>query len=168
MPRSFAPILPQHPKVLILGSMPGKASLAKTQYYAHPQNCFWYMLKPVIGVAETESYQTRVAGLESLGIAVWDVLSTCQRTGSLDANIVRGSESFNDLAGLFERFPSVKNVLFNGQTAAKLFAQLFKSSTHRHTLPSLHTMPSTSPAHASVTRARKRQIWLAALTSGLA
>lgn len=161
---SFPPIVAPGARVLILGSMPGVASLSAGQYYAHPRNAFWRILGASLGFAAGAPYAERVAGLQAGGVAVWDVLRTCVRPGSLDAAIERSSEVPNDVVGLLAEHPSIRRVCFNGGTAAAAF--------RRHVSPErldalgpldLRALPSTSPANASWSFKRKLAAWSAAL-----
>jgi hypoxanthine-DNA glycosylase len=147
---SFAPVIGPAPKVLILGSMPGRASLAAAEYYAHRQYSFWRIVC-ALGIAEASlAYEARLAALKRARIALWDVLAVCERTGSLDASIVASSEVPNDVAGLLAAHPSLGAVLLNGTKAETAF--------RKHILPvlapalvsrcALVRLPSTSPARA--------------------
>ncbi len=151
---TFGPSISPRCRVLILGTMPGVASLAAGQYYAHPRNQFWDLMGALFGAGRDLPYVRRLARLRAAGVALWDVVAECERPGSLDSAICR--EKSNDLIGLLHRYPRIHTVVFNGQPAARLF--------HRHfrTLPRalrLVVMPSTSPAHASLTAAAKRKAW---------
>ncbi len=160
---SFAPVLGLRPRVLILGSMPGVRSLAQHQYYAHPQNLFWPLMGALCDAGPELPYTTRIARLKGCGIALWDVLGECERSGSLDTAIVRASEQPNDIAGLLARRRSLHTIACNGARAWQAF--------RRHVLPhiaasrqaslELMVLPSTSPANASVPCAVKRERWLA-------
>ena len=156
--RSFPPIVAANARVLILGSMPGLASLRANRYYAHPRNQFWPILGALLGFAPDDDYAQRVQALQRAGIAVWDVLAECERDGSLDSAIDRHSEFPNDIAGLLAARPSIRRILLNGQKAA--------TSLRRH-VPDLPAecivLPSTSPANASVPVAQKRAAWQSAL-----
>lgn len=164
--RSFPPLENAKARVLILGSMPGKASLAARQYYAHPRNAFWPIMATVTGVAPERPYAERTRGLQAAGIALWDVLAACARGGSLDADIDPGSIVVNDFAGFFARHPALTQVFFNGAMAEQSF--------RRHVAPALgaralhlHRLPSTSPAHAGLSPAAKTAAWQAALRPAL-
>ncbi len=161
---SFGPLEPPSARLLILGSMPGIASLRAQQYYGHPRNQFWPMMEALFGVPASAAYAERIAGLHAQGIALWDVLRACERPGSLDASIVRGSEQANDFASFLDRHPALKVIALNGGTARDAF--------HRHVLPMLGerlsairliALPSTSPANASISAAAKRAAWAALL-----
>lgn len=98
---SFAPVENSDASVLILGSMPGVASLRAGEYYAHPRNNFWRMLGTLISFEPDSPYAQRIEALKSSGIALWDVLHSCTREGSLDANIDRASQTPNDFQMFF-------------------------------------------------------------------
>jgi len=146
----FAPILGRYPRVLILGSMPSVTSLECGEYYAHPRNAFWPIVDALGLVDGNAPYAQRVADLKQSGVALWDSLKACERSGSLDAAIVSDSEVANDFAVLFRKRPSIRVVAFNGNKAEQAF--------RRHVLPKLASesldrltlirLPSTSPAHA--------------------
>ena len=158
---SFAPIVGRAPRVLVLGSMPGVRSLAEQRYYAHPHNRFWHVMAEVCGLDAAAPYARRTAQLKRCGIALWDVLAHCERSGSLDGAIVRETEVPNDVAGLLAKHRSIRAVALNGGKAAQAFAQ--------HVVPVLEEavrariavlkMPSTSPANASVPVAKKVEAW---------
>lgn len=160
---TFGPVARSDARVLILGSMPGEASLRAGQYYAHPKNKFWSIMETVCGAGPALGYPERLRRLEEHRIALWDVVSECVRPGSLDGSIVPASVKPNDFAGLFRRCPAITTVLFNGQAAAKLFQRHVKCS------PSLAfvTLPSTSPAHASLSLRQKTAIWRDAMVAAL-
>jgi TDG/mug DNA glycosylase family protein len=157
--RSFAPIAGRGARVLILGSMPGVASLKAGQYYAHPQNSFWPILGALLGFDPAAPYPRRTRALGAAQIAVWDVLHSCVREGSLDTRIEE--EVANDFPAFFRRHRSITHVFFNGAKA--------EASYRRHVLAGLglplryRRLPSTSPAHASMTTARKLAAWRAIL-----
>ena len=140
--QSFAPIEPAAPcapvaaRVLILGSMPGAASLAAGQYYAHPRNAFWRILGAVCHFPADAPYAARVAALQAAGIAVWDVLQSCVRPGSLDTAIERSSEVPNDLAGLLVRHPGIGRICFNGGTAEAAFRRHVPATVQGSSMPS--------------------------------
>ena len=159
---SFPPFASARSRLLILGSMPGVASLQAQRYYAHPRNLFWPFVGDALGFDAALPYGDRVQRLEDAGIAIWDVLESCERPGSLDASIARESMRVNDFKALFAAYPGISRVAFNGATAQALF--------RRHVLPgldrvdlSLVGLPSTSPANASITREQKLAAWRAAL-----
>lgn len=160
--QGFAPIADRRARLLILGSMPGIASLRAGQYYAHPRNGFWPVLESVWNISATDRYPARVRAVKQAGIAIWDVLASCRRRSSLDSDIDPGSIVVNDFAGFFRAHTALQAIAFNGGAAARLF--------RRHVLPGLATrlrdlpmlqLPSTSPANARPTLADKRRAWSA-------
>ncbi len=159
---SFPPISNTNAHTLILGSMPGVASLHKGQYYAHPRNAFWPLMLNIFDVKIDLDYAARQSFLIEHGIAVWDVLKCCQRAGSLDSNIKQDSMIVNDFASFFDTHHDVSRVFFNGGTAETVFK--------KYVLPQLtvnslffQRMPSTSPAHASLSFAEKLILWKQAI-----
>ncbi len=140
--RAFDPVVDAHTRVLILGSLPGDASLKAGQYYGHPQNGFWRLVGGVVGLELIAlPYPERLEALKSAGIGLWDVIARAERRGSLDTAI-RNAEAA-DLNALIERLPQLRAVAFNGGTAARLGR---RSLTPRpHLL--LIDLPSSSPAY---------------------
>jgi len=157
------PLEPLTAKLLILGSMPGAASLAAQQYYAHPRNLFWPFVAEVFGFTPVpEDYAARVAALTRRGVAVWDVLHRCERPGSLDAAIVRSSEAPNDFAAFLRRHPGVRAIALNGQAAHTAFLRhVIKPGLLGADAPPLIALPSTSPANAGIPVAEKLSRWQA-------
>jgi len=157
--RSFAPIADRNARVLILGSMPGQASLDAGRYYAHPQNAFWQIAAELLRIDPLSTYDNRVKALKAARIAVWDVLHSCVRPGSLDTMIEQ--EVANDFAAFFRTHRGITHVFFNGAKA--------EASFKRAVLPGLKAglrftrLPSTSPAHASLPYRRKLAAWRAIL-----
>lgn len=157
---SFPPLLGKDPRVLILGSMPGKASLQATQYYAHPRNAFWFIMESLLTSERNLDYSQRQQLLVDHQIAVWDVLRSCHRDGSLDASIVKDTMVTNDFTQFFAAHPTIQRVFFNGTTAEKVFFKSFKSDANPENRNlSFIRLPSTSPAHAAMTRQQKLQSW---------
>lgn len=153
------------PRVLILGSMPGRRSLADAEYYAHPRNLFWPLMGELFGAHPTLPYADRLTRLTEAGVALWDVLARCERPGSLDASILAETEVPNPIGALLTAHPTIGVVATNGATAAALFrrhvlAELDPSVRARLTLLRL---PSTSPANASIPLEVKRAAWRALL-----
>lgn len=164
--QGFPPIVAGRPAVLILGSLPGRRSLEAAQYYAQPQNTFWRIMGELYGAGPELAYDARANRLTLHGIAVWDVLAAARRPGSLDSNIDKSSMVVNDFETFFARHRSIRLVCFNGKTAADLY--------RRHVSPRLgdagariatRTLPSTSPAHASMPYTQKLERWASVLTT---
>ncbi|MFI8564982.1 DNA-deoxyinosine glycosylase [Rhodococcus sp. NPDC078407] len=162
---SFEPIVSPGATTLILGSMPGVASLAAQQYYAHPRNAFWPIMGTLFGAGPELPYDERTDSLRGHGIAVWDVLKLCTRAGSLDSAIVESSIETNDFNTLFAENPGIDRVFFNGAKAAESYRRYVATE-----LPVPHVqfrrLPSTSPAHASLDLAAKTQAWATAFSRG--
>ncbi len=158
--KSFAPVCDEFSSTLILGSMPGVQSLRKAQYYAHPRNAFWQIILQLTNAEPNCSYEKRIELLKQHRIALWDVLHTCERPGSLDNSILATSAQANYFQGFYAKFPNIKRVFFNGayaQTAYRKYVWPNLSSSFRD-LP-LFRLPSTSPAHASLSLAEKLDFW---------
>lgn len=158
--RSFPPLATPSAQVLILGSMPGVASLQKCEYYAHPRNAFWAIMGKLFDCGVSVPYAQRVLRLQECGVAVWDVLQCCVREGSLDSDIARDSEQANDLPGFFRAHPHLRYVFFNGSKAQQVFRKYLESEVTRE-FPDLvlSRLPSTSPAHAGMSLAEKMRAW---------
>lgn len=158
--QSFPPLGNTHATRLVLGTMPGKASLLAREYYAHPRNAFWYIVEKLFGIGRELSYSRRVRALAGTGLAVWDVLAACTRGTSLDSDIVPESAVPNDIGAYLKRHRRIAVIYFNGGPARTLF--------ERHVVPGLSgahraiprvTLPSTSPTHARRSHAEKLEAW---------
>lgn len=148
--------------MLVLGTAPSIASLAKQQYYGHPQNAFWRIMGKLFGAERELPYDERRQILMQHQVAVWDVFRECHREGSLDTSIRVESEAANDIAGFLREHADVRAVFFNGTKAETAF--------RRHISPSVSSiqrelrytrLPSTSPAHAGRTFTQKLAAWRA-------
>ncbi|MEX0617743.1 MAG: DNA-deoxyinosine glycosylase [Pseudohongiellaceae bacterium] len=158
--RSFPPVSDKQATRLILGSMPGKASLIANRYYAHPRNHFWRITGSILNIRSGLSYGERCAELVRRRVALWDVLSACTRPGSLDSDIIEASIIPNDFETFLQAHRGIKAIYFNGAAAEKIY--------RRHVLPRLGAeftgipltrLPSTSPANASVSLEVKMERW---------
>ncbi|HVF36177.1 MAG TPA: DNA-deoxyinosine glycosylase [Candidatus Saccharimonadia bacterium] len=158
---SFPPIAGRAPRVLVLGSMPGARSLAEQRYYANPHNHFWRFIGGICGFDPAAPYTTRIAQLKRCGIAVWDVLAQCERSGSLDGGIVRDTEVPNEIAAFVARHRSLRAIALNGGKAAQSFRRYIRDalSDEDRARVLVLELPSTSPANASVPLARKLAAW---------
>lgn len=147
-------------RVLVLGSMPGMASLDAAQYYAHPRNRFWPLLGVLCGFSPSPEYAHRLRQAQDAGVGLWDVIGQCRRRGSLDSAIERGSEVPNALAELMSGLPGLRGVACNGASAAQAYARWIAPGlpTALGALPVL-ALPSTSPANAAMTLPRLVQAW---------
>ena len=163
--RSLPAVSRPDARILILGSMPGTLSLQEQQYYAQPRNAFWQIMGQLFGAGRDEPYQSRVEILKDQKIALWDVLASCYRTGSMDADIRTGDAVANDFSAFFLAHPAVVRVFFNGATAQKFYQRLV--------VPALagsddalryERLPSSSPANAAMRLAEKVRVWRGALS----
>lgn len=149
------PLISSNTRLLVLGSFPSVASLARQQYYAHPQNQFWKILQALwpdypieIGV---DNYANRCHWLLDRGLGVWDVYATCERQGSLDAAIRH--PQVNDFSDLQRRCPLLRAIAHNG-------GESFRHAKHMATLGlPVYKLPSTSAANASWSFERKLAAW---------
>jgi double-stranded uracil-DNA glycosylase len=149
---------------LILGSMPGRASLEAGEYYAHPRNAFWRILGEILGFDPADPYADRCEILRRHGVALWDVIGRCERPSSLDADIRDETVVVNDFGAFFRAHPRLAWIAFNGTKAEQSFRRLVEPRVPAAAagLPRVR-LPSTSPAHAARTRQQKRDLWRAAL-----
>jgi hypoxanthine-DNA glycosylase len=153
--QSFPPIVSPRSKLLILGSMPGEASLKAGQYYAHPRNAFWHIMGELFGAGPSLPYQERVAILQSIGVALWDSLQACGPAAWTRRSKKRWPTTFRPSS------QSIRTLLmcsFNGSKAERSFLRHAKPalSEDRHVFARL---PSTSPAHAAMRLESKVQAW---------
>ena len=150
---SFPPIIDKESKILILGSIPGVKSLEMQQYYAHPQNKFWKIIFELFNEKFTTDYKERIEILEKHHIALWDVIDTCERKGSLDSEIK--NEEANKIEELLQNFPNIKAIFCNGQKSHK---NLQKILGKKFRMPII-VLPSTSPAYAGLSYFDKLKSW---------
>lgn len=142
-------------RMLILGSFPGAASLARQQYYAHPQNAFWRILQAIWPASPIEmsarSYRARIDWMLDKGLGLWDVYASCEREGSLDSAI--RTPQINDLSDLTRGCPQLRLIAHNG-------GESFRHARHTRALGlPVYRLPSTSPANASWSFERKLAVW---------
>jgi len=156
----FAPVAGAYSRVLILGTLPGRLSLERGEYYAQPRNAFWRIVGDLVGASPELPYAERVLRLQQQQIALWDVCAAGCRAGSLDCNIRLATVVPNEFNEFFVAHPHIQLICFNGSKAEAIFRRLV--------LPGLaglagdicrKVLPSTSPAHAAVPYARKLSHW---------
>ena len=152
----FPPIAGPGARVLVLGTLPSQASLAAGQYYAHPHNAFWKIMAEIAGA--TGDYEQRRAALVGAGIAVWDVLASSIRPGSMDSDIDVASARPNDFPAFLANQQRLQLVCFNGQKAEQLFTRLVQPKLEPNELRTAR-LPSTSPAYASMSFEQKLEAW---------
>jgi TDG/mug DNA glycosylase family protein len=156
----FEPIARSDATTLILGSLPSQLSLQSGEYFGNPNNVFWKIMGELIDAGPENSYDVRVQRMIAARFAVWDVLRSAVRPGSLDANIDGATAKANDFNKFLQEHTQIERVCFNGQKAAALFERLVirKGASWNERL-SLVTLPSTSPAHASMSFEEKLSEW---------
>ncbi len=145
--------------ILILGSMPGQKSLEENQYYAHPRNSFWPIICDLFDVNETLNYQQRKQLLYDHKIALWDVLKSAYRKGSLDSNIDSSTIKVNDFNLFLTKHNKIKNIFFNGGKAEQLFKKEVLFQLKQSKELQFYKLPSTSPAHAAMNMQEKLDQW---------
>ena len=143
--KSFSPNINNDSKILVLGSMPGVKSLDEQQYYAHPQNRFWKLMGKICNEDNLQNldYETKLQVLLANKIALWDVIQTCNRTGSLDSNIQ--NEKPNKIIQLLKEFPNIHTICLNGNKSYTAFKKHFPELLKQY---KCYKLPSTSPANA--------------------
>lgn len=141
--------------MLVLGSLPGTASLAAGEYYAHPRNLFWRLVGAVIDRPDLAqlTYAERTQALLGNGIGLWDVFASARRAGSLDSAIRDAAPA--DLHALIHALPRLRAIAFNGKAAASAGRRVLAGCSSP-----LIDLPSSSPAHAAMPFAAKRERWL--------
>jgi hypoxanthine-DNA glycosylase len=159
---SFAAETGDHPHTLILGSIPGVASLQSAQYYAHPRNAFWPIVCDYFQIDHQLSYEKRLVELKLEGVALWDVLGRCHRPGSLDSAIVQESIEVNAIDEFAQRHQSLQKILLNGGKASREFKKHFPQ-LQTTALVQVFELPSTSPAFAAMPFEEKKARWFEAL-----
>jgi len=156
----FAPIADRNAVILILGSMPSIKSLEAHQYYAHPRNSFWFIMSELFAENRDLDYEDKKSLLKHNRIALWDVLNTCQRKGSLDSSIKNETIVVNDFNRFFEDHPLIHAVYFNGTRAQQEYnKQVLPTLNEQFSSIEYERLPSTSPAMASLSREQKLQKW---------
>ena len=152
---SFPPVVGPETRLLLLGSLPGEASLRAERYYAHPQNQFWRLIGAAIGREELNqlAYAERLALLGAAGVGLWDVVADAVRPGSLDGAI--RDHRPNDLAALVATLPALRAIGFNGGTAARIGRKMIGAAAELE----LVDLPSSSPAY-TLAFSEKRLSWL--------
>jgi hypoxanthine-DNA glycosylase len=152
--QGLPPVIARASRLVILGSFPGVASLQARQYYGHPRNHFWPLLGAIWGIGLSDTpYPKRLTELRQRGLGLWDVYASCERAGSLDADIQHAQ--LNDLASLRRRAPGLRAVAHNGGESARAMRHIQALD-----LP-VWRLPSSSPANASWSFERKLAAWRA-------
>lgn len=151
--QSFLPVENEEIKILILGSLPGDKSILEQEYYAHPQNRFWKLIKILFKASDLQVYTEKLHFLLENQIGLWDVCAQAKRKGSMDLDILE--EIPNDLYLFFSQHPKLHTIIFNGQTANKVFEKHFVKTDHYQ----YYILPSTSPANARYSLEKLLREW---------
>ena len=146
-------------RALVLGTAPSVRSLAAGEYYSHPQNAFWRIMEALFAQSPGLNYAARKGVLLQARVALWDVLRSAERPGSLDSSITAKSVVVNDFADFFEQHPDVRAVFFNGGAARAFWDRHVTAMLPVAAQLSYVTLPSTSPANARLTLADKVEAW---------
>lgn len=157
--RGLPPLVNARSFVLILGTFPGPESLKAREYYAHRGNRFWPVLSAVLEFELAHRYESNAASLLSEGVAVWDVLASCERVGALDSSIVDGTEKPNNFNRFFSQFLQIRFVFFNGKKAARLYRRLVVPSRRSPDPVHYAGLPSTSAVNARYSLPRLTRSW---------
>ncbi|MEY3037845.1 MAG: hypothetical protein RL143_412 [Pseudomonadota bacterium] len=155
----FPPAYRNDAKLLVLGSLPGKRSIAQSQYYGHPRNLFWQILSSYIGLAADADYSDRLEAALNNKIALWDVMASAQRPGSLDSSIEKSSVQVNQIPDLIANLPYLNTIILNGGAAMRYFKQAGFDELCRSLGVAVEHLPSTSPAHAALSFEMKSVQW---------
>jgi double-stranded uracil-DNA glycosylase len=139
--QGLPPVVGARARVLILGSFPSEQSLAAGEYYANRRNQFWPLMGAVFGFDADVGYERRVDAVRQRGVALWDVIHSCRRVGSMDAKIDRKTLVVNDFTQLLAEHPTITRVFANGLTALELFER------HVDVRQPVSRLPSSSGAH---------------------
>jgi hypoxanthine-DNA glycosylase len=157
--RCFPPISRPDARTLILGSIPSRESLARQQYYAHPRNAFWPILTDLLEI-DAAAYEERAEQVKRRGVAIWDVLQACFRSGSLDSAIDDDSLVTNNFSAFYTGHPNIERVFFNGAKAEAVYRRLvLPGLSGAAAALCLQRLPSTSPAHAGMSLEQKKAAW---------
>ena len=156
----FPPVARLDSRILILGSLPSERSIAEHQYYAHPQNVFWRIMQAIFGIDGEYADRCRQQGEHR--VALWDVLHSSVRPGSMDADIRLASAMPNDFGEFFATHTRIRLIAFNGKKAERLFERFVDPLGVADTIRRVG-LPSTSAAYASLSFSRKLAAWRDAL-----
>ncbi len=151
---SLGPIVDNNSKILILGSIPGKQSLEKQEYYGNSRNAFWKIIYSLYETDIEDDYDKKIKFVKEKNIALWDVIKNCSREGSLDSNIK--NEEPNNFVNLIRRYPNIECVFFNGAKAHDVFKK--QLGFDKFSMIKFEKLTSTSPANA-IKFERKIEQW---------
>jgi TDG/mug DNA glycosylase family protein len=153
----LAPELGEDPELIILGSFPSALSLERHEYYGNPRNQFWPIMEAVFGIDRTLPYPVRLGRLHAVHVGLWDVVASCERSGSSDASIRNASA--NDIPGLLAAHPRIRHIVLNGSTGSGYWFDRLLPGVRAVPSVMVETLPSTSPANARYRFSEKVAIW---------
>jgi len=156
---SFPPVVNDECKAIILGSMPGIKSLDENEYYAHPRNSFWFIMEKLFKVYSDFEYKQRLKLLLNNKIALWDVIESCERKGSLDSSIQDETVLVNDFADLLLEYQNIKYIFCNGNAAYSAFQKYAMPELEKFLNIEVYKLPSSSPANARMSLDEKTLSW---------
>jgi TDG/mug DNA glycosylase family protein len=161
----FDPIVRKDARVLILGTLPGKLSLDRGEYYAQPRNAFWRIMGELFGAFPDLPYKNRLRLLKARGVAVWDVLRAGYRPGSSDSAIQLSTADLNDFEKFFRTYKRIGLICFNGKKAGRIYGNRVLPELTANTRGQFQCefLPSTSPANARMTFDQKLSTWSSVL-----
>ena len=146
------PVYDKNSRVLILGSFPSVKSREENFFYGHPQNRFWRVIAAVFGADTPESVKDKREFLISHGVALWDVLASCEIEGSSDSSIKNAVA--NDISPILKA-AEIEKIFVNGKTAEKYYNKYIKNVIGREAI----CLPSTSPANAAWSLDKLTDAW---------
>ena len=146
------PVYDSQSRILILGSFPSVKSREAMFFYGHPQNRFWKVAAAVFGCPIPQTIEEKRSFLLTNGIAVWDVIASCEIEGSSDSSIRNVTP--NDLSRILNAAP-VEQIFVNGKTALKYYEKYLRPVTGREAI----CLPSTSPANAAWNLEKLTEAW---------
>ncbi len=147
----FPPLYDENSRILILGSFPSVKSREEMFFYGHPQNRFWRVSAAVLGCPVPQTVAEKREMLLSHGVALWDVLASCEIEGSADSSIKNAAA--NDLSPIFAQ-AKIEKIFVNGKTAEKYYNKYLKER-----FGAAVCLPSTSPANAAWSVERLTAAW---------
>ena len=154
LPEGLPPVFGTVPRIMVLGSFPGTRSLEAGEYYGNPNNQFWNIIERSLGIPQSLPYEERINEIGRAGIALWDVIRSCERNGAMD-NRIRNAR-VNDIPAILERYPSIQVIGLNGKTAGKFFSRAWPAGFND---VNVTVLPSTSPANARIRLEEKICAW---------
>lgn len=136
MREGLPPVVGDDARVLLLGSFPSERSLVTGEYYANRRNQFWPLMAELFAFDVDLPYPERIDAVTGHGVALWDVVHSCRRVGSMDAKIDKASVVVNDVGALLADHQGIRQIFVNGLTALELFEARVQTELPTSRLPS--------------------------------